>query len=121
MRKIVVFKTNSINNQIISILYYMHMIYILFVLYITFTTWQWGYISYVNDLNLKIEVLICSLPVKPKGTIILPSVCPSVCPSICLSSRFQFSGLFSAMEEGILLKFDIWVQLVHVPLFKICK
>jgi hypothetical protein len=55
------------------------------------------YLSYV------IFPVFSPLPAKPKGTISLPSVCPSV----CLSFRFQFSGLFSAVDEDIQLKFDM--------------
>jgi hypothetical protein len=39
------------------------------------------------------------------------SVRLSVCLCICLSFRFQFSGLLSAVDEDIQLKFDIWLHL----------
>jgi hypothetical protein len=41
---------------------------------------------------------------KPKGTVSLPSVRPSVC----------HSGLFSAVDEDIQLKFDIWVDYISM-------
>jgi hypothetical protein len=59
--------------------------------------------SSVGKLILIWADIFSPLLAKPKGTISLPS--------ICLSFRFQFSGLFSAVDEDIQLKFDIWLHL----------
>jgi hypothetical protein len=51
-------------------------------------------------------IVISPLPALLKETISLSLVCPSVCQSF----RFQFSGLFSALDD------DVWLRYMWLPL-----